>query len=114
VLLESLLKLSSLDVLLIFNLLLNVLVSLKELVVLCLSKLQSLVKVGFQLLFQSIHFVLLLLDELSFGSNDLLAALLKVAFTLYTLKLLAADLGLVSILILFLFSLSILDSLQVE
>lgn len=97
--LKSPLELDALNVLLVLNLLLHVLVSLQELVVLSLSELQSLVEVGLELLLQSVHLVLLLLDKLSLSSDDLFVAILHVSLTLLSLQFLAADLNLVSLLV---------------
>ena len=97
--LERLLELDSLNVLLVLNFLLHILVSLQQFVVLCLTQLQPLVQVRLQFLFQSVHFILLFLDQLGFGSDDLLRSLLHVLFTLLGLQLLALDLDLVRLLI---------------
>ena len=97
--LKSALELDALNVLLVLDLLLDVLVSLQELVVLGLSQLQPLVQVRLQLLLQSVHLVLLLLDQLGLGSNNLLVAILHVSLALLGLQFLAADLNLVSLLV---------------
>ena len=97
--LKSPLELDALNVLLVLNLLLHVLVSLQELVVLGLSQLESLVQVRLELLLESVHLVLLLLDELGLGSDNLLVAILHVSLALLSLQLLAADLNLVSLLV---------------
>lgn len=94
---ELLLKLDSLNVLLVFNLLLDVLVSLEQLVVLSFSQLESLVEVGLEFLLQSIHLVLLLLNQLSLSSDDLLLSLLHVLLSFLDLKLLSLLLDLVSL-----------------
>jgi hypothetical protein len=99
VVLESTLELDTINVLLVLNFLLHVLVALKELVVLGLSELETLVKVGLELLFERVHLVLLLLNEFSFLSDDFLMSLLHVLLTLLSLKLLASDLDLMSLLI---------------
>jgi len=57
------LSLDALDVLLVLNLLLDVLVSLEDLVVFDLTHLQSLVHLGLQLLLEGGHFVALLLHK---------------------------------------------------
>ena len=62
--LESLLKLNSLDVLLVLDFFFDVLVSLKKLIVFGLSQLQSLIQVGLELFLEGVHLVLLLPDEL--------------------------------------------------
>jgi len=97
--LESFLKLDSLNVLLILDFLLDVLVSLKQLVVLCLSELQSLIQIGLKLLLQGVHFILLFLDEFGLGIDDLLLPLLHILLSLLTLQLLAPNLNLVCLLI---------------
>ena len=88
-----------LNVLLILNFLLDVLVSLEQFVVLGLSQLESLVQVCLELLLKRVHLVLLSLNELGFGGNDLLVSLLHVFLTFLSLELLAPDLNLVSFLI---------------
>jgi hypothetical protein len=54
--------------------------------VLGLSKLQSLVQVGLELLLEGVHLVLLLLNELGLGSNDLLLSFLHVLLSFLNLK----------------------------
>ena len=97
--LESTLELDTLNVLLVLNLLLDVLVALKKLVVLSLSQLEALVEIGLELLFERVHLVLLLLNEFSLLSDDLLMSLLHVLLALVSLKLLASNLNLMSLLI---------------
>lgn len=63
------------------------------------SKLQPLIEVGLELLFESIHFILLLLDQFGFGSNDLLLSFLHVLFSFFPLQFLAPNLNLVRVLI---------------
>jgi hypothetical protein len=99
VVLERTLELDTLNVLLVLNFLLDVLVALQKLVVLGLSELQALVKVGLKLLFERVHLILLLLDEFSLGSDNLLMSLLHVLLALFSLKLLASDLDLMGLLI---------------
>ena len=96
---ERLFKLGALNVLLVFNFFLYVLISLQQLVVLGLSELQSLVKIGLKLFLEGIHFVLLLIDKLGFGGDDLLGSLIHVLFTLLRLQLHANLLDLVCFLI---------------
>jgi len=79
-----------------------------------LSKLQPLVEVGLELLFKSIHFILLLLDQFGLRGNDLLLSLLHVLFSLVGLQFLAPNLDLVCVLILFLFRQILLNLLQVQ
>ena len=79
---ECLLKLKTLDVLLVLDLLLDVLIALEELVVLSLSKLKSLVEVCLKLLLQSIHLILLLLNQIGLGRNNLLVTFLHILFPL--------------------------------
>ena len=97
--LESTLELDTLNVLLVLNLLLDVLVALKKLVVVSLSQLEALVEIGLELLFERVHLVLLLLNEFSLLSDDLLMSLLHVLLALVSLKLLASNLNLMSLLI---------------
>jgi hypothetical protein len=92
-----LLKLNSFDVLLVFDFLLHVLVSLEKFVVFGLSKLQSLVEVGLKLFLESIHLVLLFLDELGLVSDDLLLSLLHVLFSLQDFELLSLLLDLMGL-----------------
>jgi hypothetical protein len=99
VVLESTLELDALNVLLVLDLLLHVLVALQKLVVLSLSQLEALVQVGFKLLFERVHLVLLFLDEFSLSSNDFLMSFLHVSLALFSLKFLASDLDLMSLLI---------------
>ena len=93
------LELDSLDVLLVLNLLLDVLVALKQLVVLGLSELKPLIQVGLELLLERIHLVLLPLDELGLGGNDLLVAALHIRLALNGLQFLAGHLDLMCLLI---------------
>ena len=96
---EGALELDSLDVLLVFDLLLDILVSLEELVVFGLTKLQSLVQVGLEFLLESVHLIIVLLDKFSLGSNDLFVAILQVSLPFLSLELLASNLDLVGLLI---------------
>jgi hypothetical protein len=114
VVLESTLELNTLNVLLVLDFLLHVLVALQKLVVLSLSQLEALVKVGFKLLFERVHLVLLSLDEFSLGSNDFLMSFLHVLLTLFSLKFLASDLNLMGLLILLLLGEVVLDLLLVK
>lgn len=97
--LEGALELDTLNVLLVLDLLLNILIALQQLVVFGLSKLEALVQVGLELLLESVHLVLLLLDELGLGSDDLLVSVLHVLLAFLLLELLASNLDLVSLLI---------------
>lgn len=97
--LERLLKLDSLDILLIFNFLLHVLVPLQKLIMLCLAQLKSFVQVCFKLFLEGIHFILLLLNELRFMGNNFLGSFFHVFFALFRLQLLALDLNLMCFLI---------------
>ena len=112
--LERLLKLNSLDVLLVLNFFFDVLVSLQEFVVFSFSQLQSLVQVCFKLFLKGVHLVLLLLNELWLMCNNLLWPLLHVFFSLLSLKLLASNLNLMSFLILLLLCQTFLDLLHVQ
>lgn len=96
---EGALELDSLDVLLVFDLLLDILVSLEELVVFGLTKLQSLVQVGLEFLLESVHLIIVLLDKFGLGSNDLFVAILQVSLPFLSLELLASNLDLVGLLI---------------
>lgn len=113
-LLISLFELDSLDFLLVFNLFFHVLVSLKELVVLGFSELQSFIEVALELLFERVHLVLLLLDELGLCSDDLLMSLLHVLFPLLAFQVLAFNLGFMRLLIILLFAEIGLDLLLVQ
>lgn len=57
--LEGFLKLNSLNVLLVFDFLFNILISLKKFVVLGFSQLKSLIQISLELLLKSIHLILL-------------------------------------------------------
>ena len=57
--LESFLKLDPLNVLLVFDFLFNILISLKKFVVLGFSQLKSLIQISLELLLKSIHLILL-------------------------------------------------------
>ena len=111
---KGLFVLDSLEVLLIFNFLLDVLVSLEQLIMLVLSKLQPLVEVSLQLLLKSIHLVLLFLNKFGLGGNDLLMPILHVFFSLSDFKLLAHHLDLMRLSILLLLGEPLLDSLLIE
>lgn len=102
-LLISLFELDSLDFLLVFNLLLHVLVPLQKLVVLGFSELQSFIEVALELLFERVHLILLLLDELGLCGDDLLMSFLHVLFPLLAFQVLALNLGFMRILIILLF-----------
>ena len=78
---HHLLKSNSFEILLVFNLLFDILVSLKKFVVLSFSKLQSFIEVCLKFLLQSIHLILLLLNKFSFGSDDFLMSFLHVLFS---------------------------------
>lgn len=82
-------ELSQLNSLLVLNLLLDILISLEQFVMLSLSKLQSFVKVSLKLLLKCIHFVLLLLNELSFTRNDFLLSILHVLLSFLDLEFLS-------------------------
>ena len=97
--LERLLELDPLNVLLVLDFLLHILVPLQKFVVFSLSELKSLVQVSLQLLLESIHLILLLLDELGLGSNDLLGAFLHVLLSFFVLEFLAPYLNLMGLLI---------------
>lgn len=78
------------------------------------SKLQSLVEVAFELLLESIHFILLLLDELGLGGDYLLVPLLHIFFSFLDLKFLTHHLDLMSFSVLLLLSKALLDLLLVQ
>lgn len=111
---ESLLILDPLQVLLIFNLLLYILVSLQQLIVFTFSQLKSLVKVSLQLLLKGIHLILLSLDEFGLCCNDLLMSLLHVPLALLDLEILAYHLNLMSLCVLLLLCKTLLDFLLVQ
>ena len=112
--LESLLKLNSLDVLLVLDFFFDVLVSLKKLIVFGLSQLQSLVQVGLELFLEGVHLVLLLPDELGLMRNNLLGPLLHILLPLLCLQLLTSNLNLMCLLILLLLCQTLLDVLHVK
>ena len=60
--LEGFLKLNSFNVLLVFDFLFNILISLKKFVVLGFSQLKSLIQISLELLLKSIHLILLSLN----------------------------------------------------
>lgn len=84
-----LLELDPLEVLLVLELLLDVLISLEELVVFVVSDLQLFGHDSLLLLPGGVHLVLLLLDQLGFGSNDFLVSSLHVLLVLVFLQFLA-------------------------
>ena len=90
----SFLKLDPFNILLILNLFFHILVSLEEFIVLGLTELQSLIEVALKLLFKGIHLVLLLLNQLGLGGNDLFVSLLHVFFSFLYFELLACSLDL--------------------
>lgn len=89
-----LLELDSIDVLLVLDFLLHVLISLKKLVVLGLSQLQSFVQVSLELLLEGIHLILLLLNEFGLRSDDLLLSFLHVLLSFLDFELLCLLLNL--------------------
>lgn len=111
---EGLLDLDALEVLLVFELLLHVLVSLEEFVVLDLSLLEPLVHSGLDLLPERVHLVGLFLDQSGLGSHYLLVTLLHVALALLLFHLLGLDLDLVGLSVLLLSSELLLDLLEVK
>lgn len=112
--LESSFELDSFNVLLVLNFLLDVLVTLKKFVMFSFSELQTLIKVGLELLLKGVHLILLLLDKLGFSSDDLLMSILHIFFSFFSFQILASDLDLMSFLILLLLGEVILDLLLVE
>ena len=111
---ECLLKLEPFDVLLVFNLLLDVLVALEDLVVFNFPLLQPLVHSELQSLFVGSHLVGLLLHQLRLGSQDLLVSCLFVESRFLFFKIMDSALDLMSFLIVLLFSKICLDSLQIK
>ena len=93
----GLLELVHLLLLLVLYFLFDVLVSLEKLVVFDLTQLQSFIEFFFQFFLESVHLVLLLLDELGLGSDDLLMSLLHVLFSLNRFQLLKFLLDIMSI-----------------
>ena len=59
-----------------------------------LTELQSLIEVALKLLFKSIHLVLLLLNQLGLGGDDLFVSQLHVFFSFFYFELLACSLDL--------------------
>lgn len=82
-----------------FDLLLDVLISLQNLVVFNLSQLKALVHAGLKLFLKRVHFVLLLLHQLGLSRKDLFLAGFQVALTLLFLKFICTHLNLMGILI---------------
>lgn len=91
-----------LNALLVFDLLLDVLVALQDLVVLILANLESLVHLGFQLLLQGLHLLILLHDHVRFTRIHLLLHLLSVLIALLVLERVRLHLDLVGLLVLLL------------
>ena len=94
---HSLLKLNSLKVLLVFDFFFHVLVPLKKLIVLCFSQLQSFIQIGLQFLLKGIHFILLLLYELSFGCYYFLVSIFHVFLSFFDFHFLSLILNLMCI-----------------
>lgn len=92
-----------LEGLLALDLLLNILISLQDLIVLHLAQLKTLVHARLQLLFKCIHLVLLFLHKLSLRSKDLLVARLHIVLAFRLLELVCTHLNLVRVLIVLLF-----------
>ena len=92
-----LVEFDSLQVLLVFELFLDVLVSLEQLVVLMISNLQLLRHKSLLLFSKGMHFILLLLDQFSFSGNNFLVSLVHVLLILISLKFLATDLDLMGL-----------------
>ena len=111
---EGSLELDSLQVLLVLNFLLDILVSLKEFVVFSFSELQPLIEITLELLLESVHLVLLLLDELGLCSDDLLVPLFHVLLSFLDLHLLAPNLDLMGLSVFLLLSKGGLDLLLIE
>ena len=109
-----LLELDPLDVLRVFNFLFDVLVSLEQLVVFGLTELETLVKVGLQLLLECVHLILLLLDQLGFSSDDLLVSLLHVLLSFDDFKFLSLLLHLMGLSVFLLLGQRGLDFLEVQ
>lgn len=110
----SLLKLVTLQSLLVLNALLRVLIRLQNLVVLYLTQLESLIHTPLQLLPQCVHLILLFLHEFGFGSQDLFMAIFKIPLALTLFHFIGALLHLVSLLIILLLGQIGLDLAQVE
>lgn len=79
-----------------------------------LTELQSLIEVALKLLFKSIHLVLLLLNQLGLGGDDLFVSQLHVFFSFFYFELLACSLDLMCLSILFLFGEIRLDLLLIQ
>ena len=99
---------------LIFNFFLNVLVSLQKFIVFVFSELQSLIEVSFELLLESIHLVLLPLDEFGLGGNNFLVSFLHVLLSFSDFELLTHHLDLMGLSILLLLSEAVLDFLLIQ
>lgn len=79
-----------------------------------LTELQSLIEVALKLLFKGIHLVLLLLNQLGLGGDDLFVSQLHVFFSFFYFELLACSLDLMCLSILFLFGEIRLDLLLIQ
>lgn len=110
----SFLKLDPFNILLVLNLFFHILVSLEKFIVLGLTELQSLIEVTLKLLFEGIHLVLLLLNQLGLGGNDLFVSQLHVFFSFLYFELLASSLDLMCLSIFFLFGEIRLDLLLIQ
>ena len=88
--------LNSFQILLVFNFLFNVLISLQQFIVFLFSDLQSSIQIALELLFQGVHFILLLLNEFGLGGDDFLMSFSHVFFSFLNFQLLANDLNLMS------------------
>ena len=79
-----------------------------------LSELQPLIEIAFQLFLECIHLILLLLDQLGFGSNDFLMSFLHILLSFSDLKLLAYHLNLMGLGVFLLLSEAFLNFLLVQ
>lgn len=110
----SLLKLDPFNILLVLNLFFHILISLEKFIVLGFTELQSLIEVTLKLLFKGIHLVLLLLNQLGLGGDDLFVSQLHIFFSFLYFEILACSLDLMSLGIFFLFSEIRLDLLLIQ
>ena len=109
-----LLKLVPLESLLVFKLLLSILVTLEDLIVLYLAKLQSFIHLALKFLSQGIHLDLLLLYKFCLCSKYLFMAVFHVLLTLLLFHLVGSLLDLMCLLIIFLLGEIHLDLSQVK
>ena len=112
--LKSLFVFDPLQILLIFDFLLDILVPLEKLIVFIFSQLQPLIEIALQLLLERIHLILLFLNEFGLSCDDLLVSLLHVFLSFSDLEVLAHHLHLMGFGVLLLLCETFLDFLLVQ